>query len=332
MVRRILVSLVVVGALIIAVAIGLELWPETDDTTVASATKTATSQAPAGSGQTGPASLNPSFDVVRTNPKGDTVIAGRAEPGSRVTVLGDGKTIGEVAANERGEWVFVPPAPLAPGTHRLQLESRLGAAEPRRSDAEVVMVVPEKGLDVAGRPTTGGNQPLAFKVPSQGSGATTVLQRPSLATQPMVLAIDAIDYDEAGRLYISGRAPASALVQLYLNNKFLGRAQADVGGLWTMSPDDNIEPGLYTLRADHINAAGKVLSRVSIPFHRAETVAALRPGGYVVVQPGNSLWRIARRTYGKGTTYTVIYETNSDQIRDADLIYPGQIFQLPITN
>lgn len=331
MIRHVLASLVVVGALIVAVAIGLELWPEADDDAVV--TRTAATAGATGSGQATPStSLNPTFDVVRTNPKGDTVVAGRAEPGSRVTILGDGKTIGDVTANDRGEWVFIPAAPLAPGTHRLQLESRLGTAEPRRSDAEVVMVVPEKGLDVAGRPTTGGNQPLAFKVPSDGKGPTTVLQRPSLANQPMILAIDAIDYDETGRLYLSGRAPASALVQLYLNNKFLGRAQADVGGLWMLSPEDNIEPGLYTLRADHIDAAGKVLSRVSIPFQRAEAVAALRPGGYVVVQPGNSLWRIARRTYGKGITYTVIYETNQDQIRDADMIYPGQIFQLPVTN
>ncbi|MEL7488070.1 MAG: LysM peptidoglycan-binding domain-containing protein, partial [Pseudomonadota bacterium] len=48
-----------------------------------------------------------------------------------------------------------------------------------------------------------------------------------------------------------------------------------------------------------------------------------------IVQPGNSLWRIARRAYGSGFQYTVIYEANADQIRDPDLIYPGQIFEVP---
>ena len=36
----------------------------------------------------------------------------------------------------------------------------------------------------------------------------------------------------------------------------------------------------------------------------------------VVVQPGHSLWRIARRVYGSGVRYTVIYQANRDQIRD----------------
>ncbi|MCK5276640.1 MAG: LysM peptidoglycan-binding domain-containing protein, partial [Alphaproteobacteria bacterium] len=52
----------------------------------------------------------------------------------------------------------------------------------------------------------------------------------------------------------------------------------------------------------------------------------------VVVQPGNSLWRLARRTLGEGTRYTVIYQANRDRIRDPDLIYPGQVFEVPRTN
>ncbi len=48
-----------------------------------------------------------------------------------------------------------------------------------------------------------------------------------------------------------------------------------------------------------------------------------------MVQPGNSLWRIANHVYGSGFQYTLIYEANDDQIRDPDLIYPGQMFALP---
>jgi nucleoid-associated protein YgaU len=51
-----------------------------------------------------------------------------------------------------------------------------------------------------------------------------------------------------------------------------------------------------------------------------------------VVQPGASLWRIARRTYGDGVHYSLIYEANQSQIRDPDLIYPGQIFTVPQVN
>ncbi|TXM93967.1 LysM peptidoglycan-binding domain-containing protein, partial [Methylobacterium sp. WL116] len=44
---------------------------------------------------------------------------------------------------------------------------------------------------------------------------------------------------------------------------------------------------------------------------------------------GDSLWQISRRTYGAGDRYTVIYDANQEQIRNPDLIYPGQIFVLP---
>ncbi|MCM0019941.1 MAG: LysM peptidoglycan-binding domain-containing protein, partial [Tagaea sp.] len=48
--------------------------------------------------------------------------------------------------------------------------------------------------------------------------------------------------------------------------------------------------------------------------------------------PGNSLWRISRRIYGEGLRYTTIYAANREQIRDPDLIFPGQIFAVPKTN
>ena len=50
------------------------------------------------------------------------------------------------------------------------------------------------------------------------------------------------------------------------------------------------------------------------------------------MQPGNSLWRIARRNYGEGPRYTVIYQANKERIKDPDLIYPGQVFVVPKSN
>ena len=146
------------------------------------------------------------------------------------------------------------------------------------------------------------------------------------------LSVDTVDYDDAGRLSLSGRAPPGALVQLYLNNRFIGRTRAGSDGIWRISPNRTVVPGLYTLRVDHVDANGKVLARMAFPFARAEPLTGIRPGTVVVVQPGNSLWRLARRAYGAGMQYTMIFEANRDQIRDPDLIYPGQVFTLPVTN
>ncbi|RMD90304.1 MAG: LysM peptidoglycan-binding domain-containing protein, partial [Alphaproteobacteria bacterium] len=49
----------------------------------------------------------------------------------------------------------------------------------------------------------------------------------------------------------------------------------------------------------------------------------------VTVQPGYTLWGISRGRYGRGALYVKIYNANRDQIRDPDLIYPGQIFTIP---
>ena len=47
------------------------------------------------------------------------------------------------------------------------------------------------------------------------------------------------------------------------------------------------------------------------------------------MQPGATLWAIARERYGDGMRYVSVYESNRSQITDPDLIYPGQVFDLP---
>lgn len=49
---------------------------------------------------------------------------------------------------------------------------------------------------------------------------------------------------------------------------------------------------------------------------------------YTVVR-GDCLWRIARRELGSGFRWERLYEANRDQIRNPDLIYPGQVFRVP---
>ena len=76
-------------------------------------------------------------------------------------------------------------------------------------------------------------------------------------------------------------------------------------------------------------AAGTVAARIELPFQRDRMQEEGLADGRLVVQPGANLWRIARRVYGRGTRYTVIYQANREQIRDPNRIYPGQMFVLP---
>jgi nucleoid-associated protein YgaU len=49
----------------------------------------------------------------------------------------------------------------------------------------------------------------------------------------------------------------------------------------------------------------------------------------VIIRRGDTLWRISKRVYGRGTRYSTIYVANQDQIRDPDRIWPGQVFRVP---
>ena len=72
----------------------------------------------------------------------------------------------------------------------------------------------------------------------------------------------------------------------------------------------------------------------------AAAVATVLPGGgspstmvpkitTTTVSRGDSLWRLSQLRYGLGTRYAVIYRANRQQIRNPNLIHPGQIFVLP---
>jgi LysM repeat protein len=300
----------------------------TADPAPASTTPQEPAAAPAAAGQVKPAEGGPTFDVVRINPRGNAVIAGRAKPNSSVTIYDGGKEVGTVIADSRGEWVLLPEAPFEPGSRELTLSAKDEAGAVADSGQSVVLVVP-------GRKEEGSTeeQPsaVAVLVPNVGGGGT-VLQPPSSEGGEGIeqdgLSLDIIDYDEKGQIVVGGRAPTGANVQVYIDNELVGGVVAGADGRWQVRPDKPVEPGLHTLRVDQVEPPdAKVVARVETPFSRA-AFAEAAPGS-IVVQPGNSLWRIARRTYGHGVRYSLIFEANKNQIRDPDLIYPGQVFTLP---
>jgi len=311
----------------------------------AAPTAPSSSTAPAANSSTGAAGgaaapapvIRPSFDIVRVNPDGGTVIAGRAAPHATVTITADGQKIGTVVADDRGEWVILPPSKLVPGNHQIAIASQLGSDTPVPSEDVVIVVVPQPPVASKSAGTGGGTQtaaavppqqPLAVVVPRTDQGST-VLQSPN-PPQSGQLVLQSVDYDAEGRVVIGGRAAPGKEVRAYLDNQLIGTVKADNSGIWHVTPDRHVMPGLHTLRIDEVDESGKVLARVESPFSRAEPLSIGAGDQAVVVQPGNNLWLIASRTYGSGLRYTVIYQANKAQIKNPDLIYPGQVFKLPM--
>ena len=74
-----------------------------------------------------------------------------------------------------------------------------------------------------------------------------------------------------------------------------------------------------------MNCAAKVATATETAPETATPAASVT----VTVQPGFTLWGIAKRQLGQGIMYVQVYEANKDKIKDPDLIYPGQVFTLP---
>ncbi len=279
-----------------------------------------------------PRQVPPSFDVVKVGPSGTAVIAGRAEPGSKVTVRDGDTLIGEVTADRRGEWVLVPQQPIGPGDRLLSLEAvgREGGAAVK-SDETVALSIGPTAPD-------GKGGTLAVVLPRDGAGPTRVLQRPdgsssagsgaTATDKPTTLSMDSVEYDAQGRAVLSGRAAPGATVQIYAGNQPVATATTDAGGRWSATSTGAVGRGRLELRLDELAQDGHVAQRIAVPLAQA-AAAPLVPGQAYTVQPGNNLWQISRRAYGAGNRYLIIYSANLGQIRDPERIYPGQVFKLP---
>lgn len=260
----------------------------------------------------------PNFDIVRVDRTGYAVIAGRAAPGAEVTIFANGEEIAQTQAEADGSWALSTDTPLEAGPVELSLSMTTPDGLTIRSEQTVIILVPAQD----------GDAPRVLR--TTPGGATEVLQEPGDVGEGLgPLALDVIDYDDSGAVIFSGRATPGAVVQIFINRQLIGQTQANDRGRWVLSPDATINPGVYQLLIVQLDDSGRPAYAIELPFERASPDDIQLGDGRVVVQPGNSLWRIARRAYGRGAQYTIIYAANADQIRDPDLIYPGQIFDVP---
>jgi nucleoid-associated protein YgaU len=301
-----------------------------------------------------PKAILPSFDTVRVEASGDAVIAGRAEPDADVTVKLNGDVVGSAKSNADGSFVVVPAKPLAKGTGALTLEvSKNGAVT--QSEGSVIVAVKDNAPALVAK-----IDPVA---------PTQVVQTGAPAEAPKEVQLTAVDYDAAGNIVFSGKAAPGSIVRFYVDNLSVGEGRADTAGGWSFKGTETVTPGTHSLRADAVDAGGKVVSRIELPFLREEiakvaaaqvleaapkavaevsaapkiepeTQVAIAPVVAVVeegpktlvIQPGNSLWKLSREVYGKGRMFTIIYEANRDQLKNPNKIFPGQILTAPKQN
>lgn len=371
----------------------------------------------------------PTFDIVRVEPKGDTVVAGKGAPDAKVALLSGGKVVGEATSDANGQFVILPER-LAPGDHALTLRQTPNGQPASESKQSVAVSVPQpsqaKSKVVVALAEPGKATKLLSPPPGAASGSP-------LAAPGGKVVIRSAELENGSGLYVSGAAQAGTSVHVYLNDSHIADVVAGADGAWSVRVKHGLTGGHYAVRADAAAPSGKVASRAEVPFdvpsvmaeaatpraapsaampsspalrssppaasssppaaaapHAAETqpgaatppaaaaphAAEAQPGSAAPpaasqpqtaetqpspsapsaadatrptaaapgasgadavietvatarVTAGDNLWNISRTRLGEGMRYTQIYAANSDQIRDPNLIYPGQVFVVP---
>jgi nucleoid-associated protein YgaU len=240
------------------------------------------------------AAVRPTFDVVRAEPTGELVMAGRAEPGWTVTVESNGKTLGSAVADANGEWIIQPSSPVAKGEHSLQLKSQSPKGD-KMMFSKQRLALSLGGDGTGGRPLVALTEegeptrvlqmspPLSDekRLAAATSNATANIQPPSTpaavaaaapAESPTQVSFTSVDYEQTGgrsMVYLGGRGTPGSRLMLYADNIFMGTATVDASGGWTFKAVRDLAAGAHALRADSVELAnGKVLARAEVNFDR----------------------------------------------------------------
>ncbi len=278
----------------------------------------------------------PVLDVIRVSPDGMTVIAGSAMPNAEIYLLLDGVDSADATADRAGNFVLL--SKLAPSdSPRLLSVEATDETGARVAAAQTLVVAPiaapvtvAEATDEAETVTQSTTTPIVLQSDGQ---EVSLVQGGS--TDGVALSIDTVSYSSAGDVQIAGRADSGAALRVYLNNALVAEVTGADDGTWRADVA-NVAAGAYDLRVDQLAADGTVIARSETRFIReAAAEIADAAGGaqnairVVTVERGFTLWGIAENMLGSGFDYVQIFNANRDQIRDPDLIYPGQVFTIP---
>ena len=264
----------------------------------------------------------PSFDVVRIEPDGASLVAGTASPGATILLRLDGVEVAKLLAGPDGKFaaLFSLGASATPRMLTMTMLTAEGATidapdrvavAPTAAPQVVALLEPAPPEPAPAAPAPAALAPAEPAAPdvtlesapetaaSQAIAAETVPQTvPETVPEPAAallvspegvtvlqpdgeapvgtagtVSLDSIAYTADGAVALGGTGTPGQTVQLYLNNTQIASVAVPAGGNWSVTMS-TIAPGLYTLRADEVDAGGTVTSRIETPFKR-ETLEAL---------------------------------------------------------
>ena len=257
--------------------------------------------------------LIPSFDVLRVEPDGSAVIAGSAEPNSKLEIVDGDKVVTTTQVGPSGDFAAVLDNPLPPGDHELALRAtgKDGKAVTSQEVATVSVPKDDKSqlLAMVSKPgeasriitapsakqgrVTPDEQTAAANAPATTAGATphdnaavasatlaagnNAAAAPSSEPEVMVNAVEI----ENDRIFVAGTTKPNAKVRAYADDKLIGEIAAGTDGHFVVDGAMPLAVGDHKIRVDVLGNNGDVVVRTSVNFTRPAgnqvTVAAQTP-------------------------------------------------------
>ncbi|WP_029066488.1 LysM peptidoglycan-binding domain-containing protein [Labrenzia sp. DG1229] len=306
----------------------------------------------AGSVESGSGNQAPSVEVaVNEQPGTPRISSDTAALNDGQAAAADGNVSGREQASATGTGQAVTPAPEnSEGQGAAQASNSAGTPQPKPA-ADGTPVTASAGNAQARTETAAevgsgtGVQQSSSSTASADTG--TGSQQPASSPDVTVEAVES----EPDKVYVAGTGKPGSSVRVYVGEDFQGEAKVNSSGKWLVEGTKNVAEGNVEVRVDLIAKDGNTVdARAAVTFEKEQDkqivltkVVATGAGSgqgsqgadvqkslpVVIIRKGDNLWRISRRLYGDGVRYTTIYQANQDQIRDPDLIYPGQVFLTP---
>lgn len=235
-------------------------------------------------------------------------VAGPAPAGSTVRVYAGDILLGDAKASPDGRFLIEAERDLKVGDYIIRADvvgpdgnvlARAAVPFEREAGEAVAAVAPGAGQPAADQNST--SQPGAAATSAADANAKPA----GTATQPSTGTAQASTPAAQTGQSAAATAPASgtAAAQPAASGEAASTAQP--------APD-----------ATQQSAAAQPATEATAPKLQASQSG-------VIIRRGDTLWRISKRVYGRGTRYSTIYVANKDQIEDPDRIWPGQVFRVP---
>jgi len=241
------------------------------------------------------------IDVISYTAGGDVQLGGRGSAGAVVRIYLGAQYLAEFAVQHDGGWGGVLPD-VVPGIHTLRADQIDAAANvtarfetPFQREtlaALAALTAPPAVAQGAAPPAASSSPPASSPTPPSPTRPS-----PAAAVPETVAAAPPLE-------------PAPAPVSATISAKTVTVAPAVMPEAASALP---------------LAATGQAPIAALTPVATARMAAPVT----VTVQPGFTLWAIAKDQFGNGVQYVQVYAANKDRIRDPDLIYPGQVFTLP---